>query len=99
MRDRSAARRVSSPWESNERWRATGRAGIARQAFGASVPAQHAFNVDGWLEQSDSPGADKARNWLPAPKAGAFKLALRLYVPKKQVANGTWKPPAVQRVK
>jgi hypothetical protein len=49
--------------------------------------------------QSESPGADKARNWLPAPKEGAFKLALRLYVPKKQVADGTWKPPAVQRVK
>ena len=33
-------------------------------------------------------------------KPGAkFKLALRLYVPKRQVADGTWKPPAVQRVK
>ena len=26
-----------------------------------------------------------------------FKLALRLYVPKKQVADGTWKPPSVKR--
>ena len=49
--------------------------------------------------QSDSPGGDKAGNWLPAPKSGTFKLALRLYVPKKQVADGTWKPPAVQRIK
>jgi len=49
--------------------------------------------------QSDSPGDDKARNWLPAPKSGTFKLALRLYVPKKQVADGSWKPPAVQRAK
>ena len=48
--------------------------------------------------QSDSPGADKKSNWLPAPKEGPFKLALRLYVPKKQVADGTWQPPAVQRV-
>src|SRR5262245_5349295 len=49
--------------------------------------------------QSESPGADKESNWLPAPKGGGFKLALRLYVPKKQVADGTWKPPAVQRAK
>src|SRR5262245_11418536 len=48
--------------------------------------------------QSDSPDPDKESNWLPAPKAGTFKLALRLYIPKKQVADGTWKPPAVQRV-
>lgn len=49
--------------------------------------------------QSGSPGADKESNWLPAPTDGPFKLALRLYVPKKQVANGTWKPPAVERVR
>src|SRR5262245_38008409 len=60
-----------------------------------------ALGADGSLTlyiQSDSPGSDKERNWLPAPKAGTFKLALRLYVPKKQVAEGTWKPPAVQRL-
>ena len=28
--------------------------------------------------QSQSPGADKESNWLPAPEAGGFKLALRL---------------------
>ncbi len=48
--------------------------------------------------QSESPGKDKESNWLPTPKEGTFKLALRLYVPKKQVADGTWKPPAVKRV-
>jgi hypothetical protein len=47
--------------------------------------------------QSASPGADKESNWLPTPKEGTFKLALRLYVPKKEVADGTWKPPAVER--
>jgi hypothetical protein len=30
-------------------------------------------------------------DWLPAPKDEPFKLALRLYAPKKQVADGTWK--------
>jgi hypothetical protein len=31
-------------------------------------------------------------------EGGSFKLALRLYVPKAQVADGTWEPPAVKRV-
>ncbi len=41
---------------------------------------------------------DKEDNWLPAPK-NDFKLALRLYVPKKSVADGTWKPAPLERVK
>jgi hypothetical protein len=48
--------------------------------------------------QPDSPGKDKESNWLPSPKEGPFKLALRLYSPKKQVADGTWTPPAVKQV-
>ena len=44
--------------------------------------------------QSESPGQEKEGNWLPSPKE-VFKVALRLYVPKKQVADGSWKPPAV----
>jgi hypothetical protein len=47
--------------------------------------------------QSESPGPDKEANWLPAPK-GAFKLAMRLYAPKKEVADGTWAPPSVTKV-
>ena len=46
--------------------------------------------------QNESPGRNKESNWLPSPKEG-FKLALRLYVPKKQVIDGTWKPPAVKK--
>jgi hypothetical protein len=48
--------------------------------------------------QAESPGEDKESNWLPSPKEGEFKLALRLYSPKQQVAEGTWKPPAVTQV-
>ena len=48
--------------------------------------------------QSESPGKDKESQLAAAPEGGGFKLALRLYVPKKQVTDGTWKPPAVQRV-
>ncbi len=48
--------------------------------------------------QRDSPGKDKEANWLPAPKDGGFKLALRLYAPRKEIAEGTWTPPPVKRV-
>ncbi|WP_405015723.1 DUF1254 domain-containing protein [Kitasatospora sp. NBC_00070] len=37
-------------------------------------------------------------NWLPTPTEGAFKVALRLYSPKPEVAQGTWEPPAIERL-
>lgn len=61
------------------------------------------FNDDGSLDihiQNESPGAEKEANWLPAPK-GKFVLMMRLYWPKEtdpSIIDGTWKPPAVQRV-
>jgi len=36
-------------------------------------------------------------NWLPAPR-GDFSLYIRAYWPKAGVLDGTWTPPAVQRV-
>ena len=71
------------------------------QPLRARRPQQLESDADGGLTlyiQSDSPGKDKESNWLPAPKAGRFKLALRLYAPKKEVADGTWAPPPVKRV-
>jgi hypothetical protein len=47
--------------------------------------------------QAPPPGADKETNWLPAPK-GNFQLVLRLYWPKDDAINRTWKPPAVERI-
>ncbi|WP_136806764.1 DUF1254 domain-containing protein [Desulfosediminicola flagellatus] len=58
-------------------------------------------NSDGSLTiyiQSESPGKEKEANWLPAPKTGPFKLAMRLYVPKESVRDGGWVPPALSRV-
>jgi hypothetical protein len=49
--------------------------------------------------QSDSPGPDKESNWLPAPKNADFSLYIRAYWPKQPVLDGTWKPPAVEKVK
>lgn len=48
--------------------------------------------------QHDSPGSDKEANWLPAPK-GAFSVVMRLYWPKKEALDGSWKQPKMQRVK
>lgn len=58
------------------------------------------YNPDGSLDiyiQKDSPGKGKEPNWLPAP-AGDFILMMRMYWPKDQVINGSWKPPAVAQV-
>lgn len=60
-------------------------------------------NADGSLTlyiQNQSPGADKASNWLPAPN-GPVYLVMRLYWPKVQAPSilppgaGTWNPPGV----
>ena len=46
--------------------------------------------------QNASPGIDKESNWLPAPK-GPFQMVLRLYWPKPDALNGTWKAPEAIR--
>jgi hypothetical protein len=58
------------------------------------------FGDDGSLTiyiQGQSPGKDKESNWLPAP-ADSFNLFMRLYWPKKEILDGKWKPPGVERV-
>lgn len=60
------------------------------------------YNEDGSLDvyvQRESPGEAKESNWLPTPETGNFELTLRLYLPKKEVLNGTWLPVPVQKVK
>ena len=56
-------------------------------------------NPDGSLTiyvQAKSPGADKESNWLPAPD-GPIYMVMRLYWPKEEALNGTWKPaPIIQ---
>ncbi|MFD2184349.1 DUF1254 domain-containing protein [Rhodoplanes azumiensis] len=49
--------------------------------------------------QTESPGADKEANWLPAPK-GKFFLMLRLYWPDENapsILDGSWVIPAVTK--
>ncbi len=55
-------------------------------------------DVDGGLTlyiQHASPGKDEESNWLPAPN-GPFSLIMRLYWPKPEALDGTWKQPMLQ---
>jgi hypothetical protein len=57
-------------------------------------------NADGSLTmyiQNKSPGKDKEANWLPAPD-GPIYMVMRLYWPKEDALNGTWKPAPIVRV-
>jgi hypothetical protein len=47
--------------------------------------------------QNKSPGKDKEANWLPAPD-GPIYMVMRLYWPKEDALNGTWKPAPIVRV-
>jgi hypothetical protein len=47
--------------------------------------------------QNGSPGSDRESNWLPAP-AGPFVVVLRLYWPKPDALNGSWKAPKPEKV-
>ncbi|GAB3224060.1 DUF1254 domain-containing protein [Mycolicibacterium hippocampi] len=47
--------------------------------------------------QNSSPGIDRESNWLPAPE-GPFQLVLRLYWPKPDALNGTWKSQPPEKV-
>jgi hypothetical protein len=45
--------------------------------------------------QHGRPNGAARANWLPAP-SGSFRLALRIYEPRRSVLTGTWVPPPVQ---
>jgi hypothetical protein len=48
--------------------------------------------------QFETPGKNMESNWLPAPK-GTFMTVMRLYWPKEEALNGTWKQPPIELVK
>ncbi len=50
------------------------------------------------LIQNESPGKAKESNWLPAPK-GPFYVVLRVYWPKQEILNGSWKVPPLTKAK
>jgi len=58
------------------------------------------YNADGSLDiyiQANSLGIDKEPNWLPAPQK-VFNLTMRIYWPKPEALNGTWRPPVVKKI-
>jgi len=57
-------------------------------------------NADGSIDiliQRDQPSGDLAANWLPAP-AGAMRMSLRAYLPRKELRDRSWKVPPVTKV-
>lgn len=71
---------------------------LNRYAIGDRDPLK--FNPDGSLDlyiQGQNPGLDYESNWLPSGD-GPFNLIVRLYWPKDPILNGTWQPPAVERM-
>jgi hypothetical protein len=58
-------------------------------------------NADGSLTlyvSAKSPGKDKDSNWLPAPD-GTYSLYMRAYWADPAIIDGTWQPPAIEKVK
>ncbi|HKD68567.1 MAG TPA: DUF1254 domain-containing protein [Candidatus Binataceae bacterium] len=45
--------------------------------------------------QHKSPGADVESNWLPAPN-GPMAVVMRLYMPRPEVLNGSWRAPQIR---
>jgi len=71
---------------------------INRYSLNDRDPLQ--FNSDGSLDiyiQHELPSKDKVANWLPSPE-DYFNLTLRLYWPDQSVLDGTWQPPAVEKI-
>jgi DNA sulfur modification protein DndE len=57
------------------------------------------YNEDGSLDiyiQYEAPEG-KESNWLPSP-SDDFQMIMRLYWPEEDILNGTWQPPAVQKM-
>jgi hypothetical protein len=75
---------------------------LSRYSLGTKNSKSLKLGADGSLTlyvQSESPGADKESNWLPAPKDADFSLYIRAYWPKEAILDGKWTPPAVERAK
>jgi len=68
---------------------------IDRYLINSPMVPELAKNPDGGYTiyvQREPPEAAKLPNWLPAPE-GPFTLVMRLYWPKPDALNGTWKAP------
>jgi hypothetical protein len=72
---------------------------INRYLLNSAMLPQFKKDADGGVTlivQNESPGPDKAANWLPAPK-GLFFMAMRLYWPKEEATSSRWTAPRLKR--
>jgi hypothetical protein len=72
---------------------------INRYLLNSPMLPQMVKDADGGLTfyiQNESPGKDREANWLPAPK-GPFVSAMRLYWPKEEALDGTWRAPKMTK--
>jgi hypothetical protein len=73
---------------------------LNRYVLNTPMMPQFKKDADGGLTlyfQNESPGADRETNWLPAPK-GPFLVVMRLYWPKEEAFDGSWKHPPMNKV-
>ena len=66
--------------------------------YNVSTRSDLAFAEDGSLTLvfAPEPPADfPESNWLPTPVGKPFTADLRLYLPRDEVRNGEWLPPAL----
>jgi len=74
---------------------------INRYLLNSTMLSDFIRDADGGITlyiQHDSPGKDKEANWLPSAK-GPFTANMRLYWPKPEALDGSWKQPPLMRVK
>jgi hypothetical protein len=72
---------------------------LHRYAIGDRTPGL-VRNADGSLDlliQHQQPAEAQRGNWLPAP-AGPFRLAMRAYQPKRELLDGSFRYPGVERL-
>jgi hypothetical protein len=68
--------------------------GLNRYSIGTKNKAMK-LGADGSLTiyvQTESPGANKEANWLPAPRDADFSLYVRAYWPETAITAGKWTP-------
>jgi hypothetical protein len=72
---------------------------IDRYLINSPMLPRLAKDADGGLTlfvQNESPGKDREANWLPAPK-GPFISVMRIYWPKPEALDGSWKQPPMTK--
>lgn len=72
---------------------------IHRYAIGDRTPGLKK-NADGSLDiliQQQAPDEAGQANWLPAP-AGPFRLTMRAYQPRRELLEGQFRYPAIERI-